>query len=139
MTAGGENTKVRLTTGGKAVSSNLHPGSQAEMGLKLDQYSNSIKPTALIAQGSPCVPSHPLDVSLAVQKFQAAAVSPHIGACLHSFLSLMDERLFFSFFLGSSEDAHRPGLLKQCTVLVPHKSSSFCLHKMTFKYYLKNQ
>ena len=95
---GGKSTKVQLTTGGKAVSSNRRSGSQADLRLTLDQYSNSIKPTAVIAQWGPCVPSHPVDASLAVQKFQAAAVSPHIGACLHSFPSLTEERLFFLFF-----------------------------------------
>lgn len=48
-----------------------------------DQNSNSSQPTALIAQRSPCVPSHPLHASLAVQKFQAPAASPHTGICLH--------------------------------------------------------
>lgn len=47
---GGESTKVQLTTGGKAVSSNRRSGSQADLRLTLDQYSNSIKPTAVIAQ-----------------------------------------------------------------------------------------
>lgn len=49
----------------------------------------------------------------------------------------------FTFFphsltLGSSEDAHRLGLLQLRAELAPHQRS-FCLSKMTFKYYLRNQ
>lgn len=94
MTAGGEGTKVQLTTGDKAVSSNRRPGSPADLRLNVEQCSSSMIPTARIARGSPCVPSHPVDICLAVQQFQALAVSPHIGACLHSFPRLTDERLF---------------------------------------------
>lgn len=141
MTAGGESTKVQLTTGGKAVSSNRRPGSPADLRLNLEQCSRSMIPTARIARGSPRVPSHPVDISLAGQQFQALAVSPHTGASLHSFPRLTDERLFSLslFFLGSSEDAHRRGLLQPCAALVPHKSSSFCFQQMTFQYDLKNQ
>lgn len=49
MTAEGESNKVQLTTGGEAVNSNLPPGRPAEMGLHADQYSNPMKPNALIA------------------------------------------------------------------------------------------
>jgi hypothetical protein len=88
MTAGGESTKVQLTTGGKAVSSNHHPRASRDRA--------EWRPTALIAQWGPCVACHPLDISLTVQKFQTAAMSPNIGACLRSFPTLLNEGLVFS-------------------------------------------
>ena len=116
MTAGGESTEVQLTTGGKAVSSNHCPGSRAESGFNQSGARSELQlqPAygTLIAQRSPCVPSHPLDVSLAVQKFQAPAVSPHRGVCLHCpNRPATYEGLFFPFtFLG---------LLQQGALWVP--------------------
>lgn len=137
MTAGGESTKVQLTTGGKAVSSHQHRGRQAETELRPDRDPNARKPLALIAQGRPRAPSHPLDVSAAVKQLQAAAaVSPNTGTCLCSCPMLRDEGLLSPC---SSEDARGEGLLQPCAALAPRKSSSFHLSKMTFKYHLKNQ
>lgn len=95
-----------------------------------------LKPPAPIAQRSPCVPCHPLDVSLAVQKFQAAAVSPHIGTCLHSLPTLRDEGLIFPFISFILADQYVPtneAFWSSVHLWFSVQVSEFCLPQMACK------
>lgn len=135
MTAGEESTKVQLATGGKAVSSNHGPGSQAELGLNQTRARSEFKLYRNLRHRS-LSGAHVFLLTHCTFLWRLRSpgrlLCAHTQAlvCIFPPLSHMRDYFFPFSFLG---------LPQQCVALRPHTFFSFCLNKMIFKYYLKNQ